>query len=113
MSRATPATCRSRCRAVATTSPPTSAPRPSSNDDLPLWDESCEEQAQLKQEVHRDRHQRLIERVGCGCEDRAGNEDEEHHVAPLLREEGPLHDPDPNQGVDDHRDFEYEADAED
>src|SRR6266581_8509060 len=78
-------TYRIRSKAGGTTYRPTSAPRRSSRRGWKSSGEACDEQAQLEQEIHRDRDQRLVERVGgrgnhCGDDER-----HEDRVAALLR----------------------------
>src|SRR5438270_100486 len=112
-SRRTRRTCRIRWRAATTTSRPISAPRPSSGRGSSLSGEAREEQTELEQEIHRDRDQRLVERVGCRRDDRADDEDQQEDVTPLLREPGAADDPHADERVDDDRYLEDDPHAED
>src|SRR3989441_2615362 len=113
MWRPTRLTSRTRCRDAATTCRRTSVRKPSSSCDSRPSGEACEEQTELEKQIHRDRDQRLVERVRGRRDERSDHEDQQEHVAALFGKPVPADHMDPNERVDDDGHLKDHAHAQD
>src|SRR5687767_7236616 len=87
-------------RAAATTCRRTSVWSSSSSGGSTRYAEASQEQAQLEQEIDRDRNDRLIERVRGRCSYRGDDERKEEEVPALFCEPRPLNGADPDERID-------------